>query len=120
MKAMPQLTLILSPDRESQWRIVNGAIEHTADGGRTWQAQPLGTLASIRAGSAPAARVCWLVGARGVVLLTTDGTTWQRIEFPDPVDLAAIQATDDTHATVTTATGRSYVTSDAGKTWTRQ
>ena len=111
---------IASPDTDSQWRIVNGAIEHTADGGRTWQTQPLGTSAAIRAGTSPAPRVCWLVGAGGTVLLTTDGVTWRRIEFPDAGDLAAIQASDDANATVTTATGRRYVTSDGGKTWTRQ
>jgi len=111
-------TVIVSPDRDSQWRMVNGAIEHTADGGRSWQAQTLTTSEPIRAGAAPAARVCWLVGARGVVMLTTDGVSWRRIEFPDPVDLVAIQASDESHASVTAATGRSYVTSDGGKGWT--
>jgi hypothetical protein len=120
MKAMAAPTVIVSPDRGSQWRIVNGTIEHTADGGRTWQAQPLDAGAPLRAGAAPTARVCWLVGLRGVVMLTTDGVTWRRIEFPDPIDLAAIEASDDSHATVTTATGRRYSTSDGGKSWTLQ
>ena len=118
--AMATPIVIVSPNRDSQWRIVNSAIEHTTDGGRTWQAQPLGAGAAIRAGAAPGAQVCWLVGARGVVMLTTDRVTWRRIAFPDLVDLAAIQASDDAHATVTTATGRSYVTIDGGKTWTRR
>ena len=64
----------------------------------------------VRAGAAPAARVCWLVGARGVVLLTTDGATWRRIAFPEPVDLVAVQAADAAHATVITATGRRFST----------
>jgi photosystem II stability/assembly factor-like uncharacterized protein len=110
--------LIASPARESQWRIVNGAVEHTADGGATWQAQALGVDVPVRAGAAPAARVCWLAGARGLVLLTTDGVNWLRIGFPESVDLVAIQATDATHATVTTVAARSFSTSDGGKTWT--
>jgi hypothetical protein len=113
-------TVIVSPNRDSQWRIVNSSIEHTTDGGRTWQAQPLGAGATIRAGAAPAAQVCWLVGAGGVVMLTTDGGTWRRIAFPELVDLAAIAASDAARATVTTATGRSYVTIDGGNTWTRR
>jgi hypothetical protein len=116
--AVPAPMVIASPDHDSQWRIADGAIEHTADGGRSWQSQPSGVTAPIRAGAAPAARVCWLVGARGLVMLTTDGLTWRRIEFPDPADLVAIQAIDSAQATVTTATGRSYVTSDGGTTWT--
>ena len=110
--------VIASPDRAALWRIVNGAVERTADGGATWHAQALGVDVSIRAGAAPAVRVCWLAGDRGVVLLTTDGVTFRRVGFPEPVDLAAIEATDDAHATVTTATGRRFSTGDGGQAWT--
>ncbi|HWJ57275.1 MAG TPA: YCF48-related protein [Vicinamibacterales bacterium] len=112
--------VIVSPDRASQWRIVDAAVERTADGGATWQAQPLGAAAAVRAGTAPSAQVCWLVGARGLVLLTTDGVTWRRIDVPEPIDLASIQASDGSHATVTATTGRTFATSDGGTTWGRQ
>jgi photosystem II stability/assembly factor-like uncharacterized protein len=111
-------TVIASPDHDWQWRIAGGAVEQTRDGGRTWQPQTLGEARAIRAGAAPAAHVCWLVGAQGAVLLTTDGTTWRRIAFPEPIDLVAVQADDAARATVTTATGRRYGTADAGQTWT--
>jgi len=111
-------TVIASPARDSQWRIVNGAVEYSDDGGTTWRAQTLGVNLPVRAGSAPAARVCWLAGAQGLVLLTTEGSRWRRIDFPDPVDLVAIEATDASHATVTTAAGRRFGTSDGGQTWT--
>jgi photosystem II stability/assembly factor-like uncharacterized protein len=111
-------TVIVSPDREWQWRLVDGAVEQTHDAGRTWQPPALGETAAIRAGAAPVAHVCWLVGARGVVLLTTDGTTWRRIAFPDSLDLVAVQADDAARATVTTAAGRRYRTTDGGQTWT--
>ena len=118
--AAPAPIVIASPDRDSQWRIVNGTVEHTADGGVTWQSQPIGVATPMRAGATPGARVCWLAGVAGVVLRTTDGTTWTRIPFPESADLVAIQATDASHATVTTATGGRFTTSDAGATWIRQ
>ncbi len=109
--------VILSPDRDSQWRILAGAVEHSADRGQTWQPQSLGVATPMRAGAAPAARVCWLVGTGGVVLRTIDGATWTRIPFPDAADLLAVQAADAAHATVTTAAGRRLTTSDGGATW---
>lgn len=112
--------VIASPDRHSEWRVVGSAIEHTTDGRATWQAQSVPVTTPIRAGAAPDARVCWLVGAAGVVLRTTDGTTWTRIPFPEPADLIAVQAIDAAHASVTTADGRRFVTSDGGATWIRQ
>jgi hypothetical protein len=114
--ALPPL-VIASPARDSQWRIVGGAVEHTDDGGVTWRSQALGVDVPVRAGAAPAARVCWLVGARGLVLLTTDGARWRRIDFPESADLVAIEATDASHATVTTADGRRFGTGDGGLTW---
>jgi Putative zinc-finger len=110
--------VITSPDRDSVWRIVGGTVEHTADGGATWQPQAVGAATSIRAGAAPEARVCWLAGAAGVVLRTIDGTTWTRMTFPEPADLVAIQASDASHATVTDAAGRRFATNDGGATWT--
>jgi len=113
--------VIASPVRDSLWRIVGSAVAHSEDGGVNWrQTQALDADVSIRAGAAPAARVCWLVGARGLVLLTTDAARWRRVAFPEAVDLAAIEAADASHATVTTATGRRFSTSDGGITWIRQ
>lgn len=118
--AAPAPVVIASPDRDSQWRIVAGAVEHTTDGGQTWQPQAIGIATPVRAGAAPAGRVCWLAGEGGVVLRTTDGATWVRIAFPEPVDLVAVQAGDASHATVTAATGRRFRTDDGGLSWIRQ
>jgi Photosynthesis system II assembly factor YCF48/Putative zinc-finger len=118
--AAPAPVVIRSPDPDSQWRIVGGMIEHTADGGATWQAQPVGVPAQMRAGAAPDARVCWMVGAGGVVLRTTDGATWTRVAFPAADDLVAVQASDASRATVTTAAGLRFATGDGGATWAPQ
>jgi photosystem II stability/assembly factor-like uncharacterized protein len=115
----PQAPIVIpSPDRDSEWRIVGGTVEHTADGGTTWQPQPTGVVTPIRAGAAPEARVCWLAGAAGVVLRTIDGTTWTRMTLPESADFVAIQASDASHATVTDANGRRFATNDGGATWT--
>ena len=121
MKGIAQAPVVIaSPDRESQWRITGAAVEHTTDGGVTWHAQPLGIVTPLQAGAAPAARICWLAGTGGVVLRTTDGTTWIRIAFPEPASLIAIQASDALRATVTSAAGIRFSTSDGGATWIRQ
>ena len=113
--------LIVSPDQSVRWRLVGTTVERSIDGGRTWTPQATGANGELRAGSAPAADVCWIVGRSGVVLLSTDGRTWRRLEFPDPgADLIAVAAVDRATATVTAADGRTYRTTDAGRTWTLQ
>jgi photosystem II stability/assembly factor-like uncharacterized protein len=53
------------------------------------------------------------------VLVTTDGRSWERLSFPEVVDLVAIRATDDKTATVTAADGRRFTTTNRGQTWER-
>jgi photosystem II stability/assembly factor-like uncharacterized protein len=73
--------------------------------------------AIITAAAAPSGSVCWLVGQGGVVLLTVDGQTFQRMTFPEVTDLTAVQATSATRATVTSADGRMFTTTDGGASW---
>jgi len=115
---------IVSPDSMSRWRITSGRIvEHTTDGGATWQEQPtaatLPPAFTLTAGSAPSASICWLVGQDGVVLLSSDGRTWRRVAFPETTALVAVRATDERTASVTDVNGRMYVTTDGGMRWTQ-
>ena len=64
--------------------------------------------------------VCWVVGARGVVLRTTDGRNWERLPSPTTGDLVSVHAWSDSVATVTAADRTTYETSDGGKTWRRR
>ena len=110
---------IVSPDPAIRWRILGAAVQHSSNGGSTWETVPIGVTAELTAGAAPATTVCWLVGRNGVVLLTTDGQTWHRMPFPEMTDLSAVRTVDaGGHvASVATADGRTFVTTDAGATW---
>jgi photosystem II stability/assembly factor-like uncharacterized protein len=113
--------VIVSPDPDLRWRIVGAAIQRSSDAGRTWVAQATGTTNELLAGSSPAPTVCWIVGRTGLVLLSTDGLTWRRLEFPNlAVDLVGVTARDTLAAIVTAADGRRYRTADGGRTWTLQ
>jgi hypothetical protein len=88
--------------------------------GAAWSAPPADLGREITAGSAPSADVCWMAGRSGIVLRSTDHQTWQRVNFPETVDLSAINATDVRTATVVTTDGRTFVTSDGGSSWTQR
>ena len=108
---------IQSPDRSIRWRIgVAGVVQYSTDGGSTWEA--LATVAAdLTAGSSPSPSVCWLVGRSATVLLTTDGRRFQRVAFPEEVDLVSVRATGVRTAEVTAADGRTFMTADGGATW---
>jgi photosystem II stability/assembly factor-like uncharacterized protein len=112
---------VASPDPSIRWRIgANGTIQRTSDDGGTWEPQSSGVTNELIAAAAPSASVCWIVGRDGTVLLTTDGRTWQRVGFPEPVDLTAVQASDALIASVTAADGRRFRTVDGGRIWSLQ
>jgi photosystem II stability/assembly factor-like uncharacterized protein len=109
------VSLSSAPNR---WRVLaSGSVERTTDGGQTWEAILIDPTQTLTAGNAPSALVCWLVGARGMVLVTSDGVHFVRVPFPESTDLASVSATDAQHATVTAADGRAFTTADGGTTW---
>lgn len=61
--------------------------------------------------------IAWQVGRKGLVRVTTDGTTFTRVPFPEAIDLVAVTAYSPTAATVTARDGRRFETRDGGKTW---
>jgi hypothetical protein len=118
--APPRPTLIVSPDSSTRWlAAASGSVQRSTDGGATWETQATGVTAMPTAGASPSPSVCWLVGPAGLVLITTDGRSWQRVPFPEIVDLVAIAATDDRTATVTAVDGRTFTTGNRGEAWER-
>ena len=125
---------IVSPEPAFRWRILSPAIiQRSTDGGARWTSQSdrapglsfLGKAQNalppprLNAGSAPARDICWIVGSDGIVLLSTDGISWQRRPFSEPVNLTAIRAVDAKTAVLTTGDGRQFSTTDGGATWSK-
>jgi hypothetical protein len=108
---------IVSPDPASRWRVAAPGIERSEDGGQTWSVVLAIEGQSITVGASPARTVAWLAGRAGVVLVTSDGSTFARVNLPEVVDIAAITAADARSATVTTVDGRRFRTNDGGRTW---
>ena len=81
--------------------------------------QETGATVTLAGGASPSPSVCWLVGPAGTVLLSTDGLRWQRLRFPETMDLMSVRAADDKIASVTASDGRTFSTRDRGLTWVR-
>lgn len=108
---------VRSPDARYRWRFSANGVDHSQDGGGTWQqvSAAIGQLAT--AGSAPSPTVCWIVARGGAVYVTTDGRSFNRVLFPEATDLMGVTAADARIAMVTTADGRTFRTDDGGRTW---
>ena len=100
-----------------QWSLHGPRISRSDDGGQSWHEQYTAS-AALLAGASASATTCWAVGAGGLVLLTTDGKSWEPRPFPERVDLTAVTAAGGTAATVTTRDGRRFGTEDGGNSWT--
>ena len=101
-----------------RWRILrSGGVERSVTDGATWEAMAIDPPVFVTAGVAPGPAVCWLAGRQGAVLLSRDGVHFSRVSVPAAIDLVSIEATDATHAAVSTADGRTFTTADAGQSW---
>ena len=113
-------TVIVSSNPATRFRLLpGGGVQRSADAGATWRTEVTGATETLTAGSSPSPSVCWLIGPSGAVFLSTDGRTWRRLAVPEAEDLRAVTATDNENATVTTVSGHTFVTTDAGQTWSR-
>jgi hypothetical protein len=113
---------VRSPNPTVRWRVLDRrTVQQSVDGGQIWGTQyTVDTPTVILAGAAPSPSVCWLVGQGGLVLVTKDGHTWQRLKFPETVELRAVSASDANVASVVTADGRTFTTTNAGTSWTQK
>jgi hypothetical protein len=109
---------VSAPGGTVQWRLgAGGRLSRSVDAGASWQAQASGVTTDLLAGEAPSPSVCWIAGAAGTVLVTSDGQRWERRPFPEPVDLVAVTVSGSRTATVSTRDGRRFDTLDGGLTW---
>ena len=109
---------IVAPGGVARWRIVSGQqVEWSTATSTEWGRATIEAPDVLTAGAAPSATVCWVVGRRGAVYVTTDGMRFMRVPFPEMSDLVAVTATDERTATVSSADGRSWTTTDQGRMW---
>jgi len=109
---------IQTPDPKILWMVASpGLIEKSEDGGTTWKPEYVDTRALLLAGAAPTVKICWVVGANGTVLRTTNGSHWKTITPPVEANFVRVEAADALTATVTTMDGRKFSTVDGGKSW---
>jgi hypothetical protein len=110
--------LIPTPDWQYLWRIRGaGFVERSTDGGATWHPELLDPYAHLIAGSAPSAQICWVVGDRGMIFRTEDGSVWRKLPPPVVASFVEVAAKDVLSAIVTSADGRKFTTSDGGQHW---
>jgi negative regulator of sigma E activity len=109
-----------SPDPMIRWRLRRRTVERSIDGGKSWTAVPTGVDAEWTAGAAPTPTALWIVGRGGMIARSTDGRAFERIPFPELTDLSAVQATDAQTATVSSADGHTFSTTDGGRSWARK
>ncbi len=107
------------PPQPMRWRVLaSGGVERSPVNSTVWEPIAIDLPAvTITGGAAPNAAVCWLIGRGGVVLLAIDGVHFKRVSLPEPVDIASIRATSLRQATVITADGRTFTTTDGGASW---
>jgi hypothetical protein len=112
--------VVSSPDSKITWTVHTNHVQYAENGQPAAVQDFIPTNSPIAAGSSPGGNVCWLVGADGAVVRTTDGRLWLGTNSPSSSDLTAIKATSARAATVTSADGHTYVTADGGQTWKAQ
>ncbi|MBC8124128.1 MAG: T9SS type A sorting domain-containing protein [Candidatus Kapabacteria bacterium] len=94
---------------------VQGKIHRTADGGTTWTSITPSTTATLNAISFNGS--FWAAG-KGLVLRSTDGTTWTTAGNVGTRTLFDVEAIDANTAYVCGAQGYAAKTTDGGTTWT--
>lgn len=110
--------VVRTPDPKVLWQIPEQGVLKSEDGAATWRQANLPVAnAHVVSIAAPSAQVCWLVGRDSLILLTTDGTHWQTIAPPARADFVQVVAEGASSATVATAEGLRFQTTDTGKHW---
>jgi hypothetical protein len=109
----------------SRWTISSdGQLQHSTDSGQTWQPVAIAEKATFRALSANGPDI-WVGGAAGLLYHSSDaGAHWTQVkpvsgQSPLTGDIAAIEFTDVYHGKITTASGESWLTEDAGESWSK-
>jgi Photosynthesis system II assembly factor YCF48/Putative zinc-finger len=118
-KELARASTNLSP----RWMLApGGVLRRSWDGGKTWETVPVADKVSFDTFAAVAAEI-WAGGADGLLYHSSDaGLHWIRV-MPQAngkslvAGIAGIKFSDAQNGKVTTVSGETWTTSDAGKTW---
>jgi len=109
-----------------KWTVSSdGALQRSFDGGATWETVPVEKEVIFRAVSVVGDSV-WAGGARGLLYHSANaGRLWTRIQLSAndtrlTDDIATVEFTDPQHGQVTTTSGETWLTADAGQTWQKK
>jgi photosystem II stability/assembly factor-like uncharacterized protein len=98
-----------------------GLILLTRDGGKTWKAQPSGTVRSLSSISFADHEHGYVVGSGGIVLASSDGgASWKPQTSGTKDQLLGVHALNSKQVYAVGAFGTLLATSDGGVTWRRQ
>ena len=117
---VPRALLISSADHSVYWSLQNTGTVYRSTDRKSWTPESTGIAADLLAGMAPSDTVCWAVGRKGTIMLTSDGIHWERVNSPTTSDVTGIAAASKDVATIFTSTGASYSTFDGGSNWQQQ
>jgi photosystem II stability/assembly factor-like uncharacterized protein len=97
-------------------------VQHSGDGGKTWQTVPVAAGVAFRGLSAVGADI-WAGGKAGALYHSADsGKTWAKVEPATAgrkldQDIVRVDFSDPLKGAVNTANGEAWSTSDGGQTW---
>jgi photosystem II stability/assembly factor-like uncharacterized protein len=116
------LFAVCSPDSKNIW--VGGYmpfILHSADGGKSWNKQGIGTVADICSIFFVTTLKGLAVGKAGAILQTADGgETWTAQRSPTTNHLFSVYFSDENHGWAVGYSATVLHTDDGGKTWKNQ
>ena len=102
----------------------DGTLQRSLDGGKNWATVRVAGDAKFRALAAVGQEI-WVGGSAGALYHSLDaGLVWQHVkpvagDKPLTADIIGVEFTDSQHGKLT-ASGETWLTSDAGQSWTRQ
>ena len=114
------LATISPADRSVTWIVGRNGTISRLDANGSKHPQQSGVRIDLVAGAAPSSSVCWVVGSGGTILRTIDGEHWAAVASPTTENLVSVSSGSATDATITTASIKSFATSDGGATWHQQ
>jgi len=109
-----------------RWSVSDsGAVQRSFDGGQSWKEVPVAEGVSFRA-VAVVVNDIWAGGSGGALFHSTDGGEhWTRVQVQAgdrtlSGDIVRIEFADAKNVVVTSSTGETWTSSDAGATWRPQ